>query len=553
MSPQPEVSVNVQRYIGTSLISHQARGKKNICHSTPGRILHKEGQQNARGVCLDYQRPVCNCFSSNSDFSKHSHSKLNSCIWTGVPLINLSSRQIKNSVKPMYEIIGSRDLENGFIRAHELEESIFSMSPLRSNGYSYLNVNDILPMSKLAIHTRGSPLIISAERKDRTKPFSENLNISDGTLAEGKDFIPARRFQRPGDFCWTEDSHKRYVVSSSLLSSGTPIEHLQSGDETTSVSGESDVKSEPDYVRQSQQSDCISVTSEESSGTSEAFVPRIIKPRKRRRRDKKTAMIQNSLCSGSGILTLIPYQPLCYKYYERPKAHTRETHKKELCDSDTKESQSQFSDFHDSRMNLKLQDCSLLSSRSTHYRQDRYPYPPSPFCRCIYCVNSSSLMVSTIPKFDSSKPLIRKETVSSSTESMCEITARIVTSPCGSRDLEIKFIPIASSSYGDNESTAVECETFSTSSSEPSSPSCTSPLTQLHPPQRPWIPLALPDRQKPTCIFTVMCYNILCPKYATRQLYGYCPSWALSWEYRRKGIMEEIRHYSADIISLQLS
>ncbi|XP_076317738.1 CCR4-NOT transcription complex subunit 6-like isoform X2 [Tachypleus tridentatus] len=77
------------------------------------------------------------------------------------------------------------------------------------------------------------------------------------------------------------------------------------------------------------------------------------------------------------------------------------------------------------------------------------------------------------------------------------------------------------------------------------------PVTQLHPPQRPWIPLALPDRQKPTCIFTVMCYNILCPKYATRQLYGYCPSWALSWEYRRKGIMEEIRHYSADIISLQ--
>ena len=31
-----------------------------------------------------------------------------------------------------------------------------------------------------------------------------------------------------------------------------------------------------------------------------------------------------------------------------------------------------------------------------------------------------------------------------------------------------------------------------------------------------------------------MCYNVLCDKYATRQMYGYCPSWALNWEYRKK-------------------
>lgn len=54
-----------------------------------------------------------------------------------------------------------------------------------------------------------------------------------------------------------------------------------------------------------------------------------------------------------------------------------------------------------------------------------------------------------------------------------------------------------------------------------------------------------------TAIYTVMCYNVLCDKYATRQLYGYCPSWALNWEYRKKIILEEIRQYSADIISLQ--
>ena len=53
-------------------------------------------------------------------------------------------------------------------------------------------------------------------------------------------------------------------------------------------------------------------------------------------------------------------------------------------------------------------------------------------------------------------------------------------------------------------------------------------------------------------LFSVMCYNVLCDKYATRQLYGYCPSWALNWEYRKKSIMQEILTCNADIISLQV-
>jgi len=71
------------------------------------------------------------------------------------------------------------------------------------------------------------------------------------------------------------------------------------------------------------------------------------------------------------------------------------------------------------------------------------------------------------------------------------------------------------------------------------------------PPPRPWITVANLDRSRPSAVFTVMCYNVLCDRYATRQMYGYCPAWALSWEYRRKGIIDEIRHYAADIITLQ--
>ncbi|KAG8367961.1 hypothetical protein BUALT_Bualt16G0127100 [Buddleja alternifolia] len=51
--------------------------------------------------------------------------------------------------------------------------------------------------------------------------------------------------------------------------------------------------------------------------------------------------------------------------------------------------------------------------------------------------------------------------------------------------------------------------------------------------------------------FTVLSYNILCDTYATSDLYSYCPSWALSWTYRRQNLLREIVGYRADIICLQ--
>ena len=73
------------------------------------------------------------------------------------------------------------------------------------------------------------------------------------------------------------------------------------------------------------------------------------------------------------------------------------------------------------------------------------------------------------------------------------------------------------------------------------------------PPTRSWLRLASPNTTQPTAIFTVMNYNILCDKYATRHVYGYCPSWALKWDYRRKHILDELRSYAADIIALQVN
>ncbi|KAF7321902.1 hypothetical protein MKEN_00712400 [Mycena kentingensis (nom. inval.)] len=49
----------------------------------------------------------------------------------------------------------------------------------------------------------------------------------------------------------------------------------------------------------------------------------------------------------------------------------------------------------------------------------------------------------------------------------------------------------------------------------------------------------------------VMSFNILCERAATTKLYGYTPSWALAWDYRRARIMEEVTASKADIVCLQ--
>lgn len=50
---------------------------------------------------------------------------------------------------------------------------------------------------------------------------------------------------------------------------------------------------------------------------------------------------------------------------------------------------------------------------------------------------------------------------------------------------------------------------------------------------------------------SVLSYNILCDKYATKSHYGYTPSDVLSWDYRREIILNELKDHNADIVCLQ--
>nr|VWP00751.1 Ubiquitin-conjugating enzyme E2 2 [Ganoderma boninense] len=77
------------------------------------------------------------------------------------------------------------------------------------------------------------------------------------------------------------------------------------------------------------------------------------------------------------------------------------------------------------------------------------------------------------------------------------------------------------------------------------------------PPDRVWkhfVSQAERDAMKtdPTVeTFSVVCYNILCERCATERLYGYTPSWALQWEYRKELIIKEISQHNADFLCLQ--
>jgi CCR4-NOT transcription complex subunit 6 len=52
-------------------------------------------------------------------------------------------------------------------------------------------------------------------------------------------------------------------------------------------------------------------------------------------------------------------------------------------------------------------------------------------------------------------------------------------------------------------------------------------------------------------LFSILCYNVLCQPYATTYMYGYTPKYALTWEYRKKLILDELLSYNPDIACLQ--
>ncbi|KAF9547701.1 hypothetical protein CPC08DRAFT_729657 [Agrocybe pediades] len=78
---------------------------------------------------------------------------------------------------------------------------------------------------------------------------------------------------------------------------------------------------------------------------------------------------------------------------------------------------------------------------------------------------------------------------------------------------------------------------------------------QDEPPERVWknlLPQQELDSNDPNAeTVSIMSYNILCERYATEKVYGYTPSWALAWSYRKGRILNEIVKHDVDVLCMQ--
>ncbi|XP_013794673.1 uncharacterized protein LOC106478664 [Limulus polyphemus] len=531
MSPQPSVPFDLQKYIGSSLISQHPRNSKK------GRQTETTEFGNncrTRRISGGISVPVCTC-CGGVQIQKPNFSRFQNYAWTGMPLISVAKGHTRKQQQQSSKIKFQRWPSNFTDTEYNQKQTLTGSSAVKCNSIDKETTEEELSsMSKLALHAQGSPLILSNEHKEKGENKG-NSNTGSNTM-KGKHFYIGNELYLHPQYHWATNDARLAGIS------GTCSENIQfdlrstpvAVDETGSVSGESDVKSETDLNDPTppQQSDSLSITSD-SSGSSENSLPRIIKPRKRRKRDRKMNEFKDQ--NVSVILTLKPYQPLCFPYTEGVnKTGKNFIHRNTfpgLCYSSESEHE------------LESVFGSLTMTQSS-----LYPYSSSPLCSCKRCITLSPFLTPPLSPLGSPEELTEK----SSQEPICEVSTRIVTSPCGSRDLEIKFLTISNTNNRKNGSEhRLE---------NPSTSNLTSDTSHFHSleldaplPPRSWMTSRTASSREdiPKCTFTVMSYNILCPKYANQQIYTYCPSWALDWEYRRKAIMDDIRHYFADIITLQ--
>ncbi|XP_068231393.1 uncharacterized protein [Palaemon carinicauda] len=455
---------------------------------------------------------------------------------------------------------------------------------------------ELLPLAQLALHTHGHPLILTGTRGGGGAGSGSAMR---GSSAPPPPVRHSHSHHSTNNSNSNKVSHGNHNNQHSQTASGDYYHpnhhhHHHHHHQTTQTHQTTMVPTA---------SDSVSVTSDEGSiGHADNCLPRIIKPRKRRKKDRKpTAGSPPPLQGGSGeigqdtlgtIVTLKPYMPMCYNYNDPKRENVR------FHEESKKSSEMAIVPVSGSGIGCACDHCVTGQMFPTP--------PPSPASSASSTVISSSCSSSSEdePLYgivvggvtssnrealgcagdgdflgaigDGNKQLVRSLSEPQARPSI-HISSSISQSFAGHRDLDIRIVKssardvppmrtrhwsvpaVARHRPNQQQHYLNQGGPFSGSPFLSSPPSILDryfmhqyhEVTTPHPPERPWIRLVESDLTKPSCIFTVMCYNVLCDKYATRQMYGYCPSWALEWEYRKKGIMDEIKHYMADIITLQ--
>ncbi|PSN30700.1 hypothetical protein C0J52_23895 [Blattella germanica] len=360
MSPASQGNLEVERYIGSCLISSSVRvsnasGKSNNSSNNninykgkkvadcggprPGKLQtgvlnHRSngnsgagggGGNSATGVvgnCQDHHfghiaaggypspgslLPLCECGGLKFGGARYGSPGPNAGVggsWAGLPLISMAPSNARRNRKPSTSSNGSvnsgRNVKNTSAGPHSTTSVVTGTNGGKNNtDVDHTSQQSRTPLSRLAIHTQGAPLILAGRYNINGR--KNNVNHNRGP--------PGRQF-RGGDIAVRRSNSVRDTRDTG-----------GSAGSTNNSNGNTP------------NSDCLSVASDESSGHSENSLPRIIKPRKRRKKDRKpppqtntsppdtpNSSIPNELKSTSldspSIVSLQPYAPLCYDLYE---------------------------------------------------------------------------------------------------------------------------------------------------------------------------------------------------------------------------------------------
>ncbi|XP_075213972.1 uncharacterized protein LOC142320172 [Lycorma delicatula] len=230
MSPAPQGGLEVERYIGSCLISQSARSPpgKQFLQNKSKKAVAGDGTArqfvfNPRDSASHAGGPRYSLPPIRGDFyPQHG--------WAGMPLFCMASNnQRRNRKGP---IVNNRSPKNA--TAGSQNKSLKCSVDLQD-----LDGNNRSPLSRLAIHTQGAPLI-QAGRYNKSG-FNRG--------------VPPLRLYRGGDAGGRRSDSSREVKV---------VQNKEPG-----------------------ACDSVSVASDESSTNSENSLPRIIKPRKRRKKDRK--------------------------------------------------------------------------------------------------------------------------------------------------------------------------------------------------------------------------------------------------------------------------
>ncbi|KAH0551234.1 GATA zinc finger domain-containing protein 10-like [Cotesia glomerata] len=394
MSRASQAGLEVERYIGSCLISSTLRPtlQKTIINNNNNNIITNNNINNNNTNNNNNNSIICtnnnNCTSKKesvgvslrnphyqqSNYSPSSNEQCQFGTWTGAPLISMTSSPRRNNQRSspspcqqqQHSPIEPQSQPQAQSQQHQTHQQVS------------LHLQNRSPLSRLAIHTQGAPLILAGRFHNRGKPVNSNnviaapnvnnfcnvnTNSNGNTMSVGR-CPPVRSLKNIVEVPRKLQSQHQYVSGYQHQQQQQQIQQQQmqqqqihqqqSQQQTINLKNDCHGKLDNSSGASIANIDSLSIASDESSNNCENSLPRIIKPRKRRKKDRKPTNVvttENSkpedrdrdkdlsismnpglMPSGmngdqSNLVTLKPYVPVCYEAmrYELPQQQQQGT------------------------------------------------------------------------------------------------------------------------------------------------------------------------------------------------------------------------------------